>query len=354
MRGEQQQVHEHPECPCRSCEGTSFRIDKGEYVCTLCLVVNPDLYEEGYNEAEAFGQQRITSFIGGSSQTLKKKKAKLAKIQATASRPWLSIEAAQAIYQGCLVEVAKSRGLGQVETKKVKQQSQFLNICNLQKILVLGKELWFQYLESLMLVFGKSATIVNRSHRDQEMKNSIKSDGFRGETLRDYNQLLYQKEVFTKDATKSVYSAGETDCATFVLSDVESKEPITVANEKRRKRKKKRPKLAQTARSLGRLDCYGVALMTLWLAKVAITPAQLYQLVFAKLQTFLPRCLAPSSRPTDAWIWRRDRDAFVTSDFFDRLRCALHFAYVNVSPPIANTLRYYTCLALKNIPFSRV
>ena len=106
-RGEE--VHEHPEYPCKSCDGIKFRIDKGDYVCTLCFTVNPELEEEGFNEHEV-STQRVRLNIG-TGQTQKKKKEKLAKIQATASRPWLSIEACNCIYQGCLVEVINFKGI---------------------------------------------------------------------------------------------------------------------------------------------------------------------------------------------------------------------------------------------------
>ena len=73
---------------------------KGDYVCVQCRMVNPNLEEEGDNE-EAFTQKR-KSIIG--SQSSQKRKEKMAKIHASSSRPWLSVEALHAIYQGCLVE----------------------------------------------------------------------------------------------------------------------------------------------------------------------------------------------------------------------------------------------------------
>ena len=73
---------------------------KGDFVCVQCRTVNPNLEEEGANE-EAFTQKR-KSIIGSNSS--QKRKEKMAKIHASSSRPWLSVEALHAIYQGCLVE----------------------------------------------------------------------------------------------------------------------------------------------------------------------------------------------------------------------------------------------------------
>ena len=72
--------------------------------------------------------------------------------------------------------------------------------------MTIGKELWFQYLESRLLIFGRGASILNRFRRDKEMTKSIRSDGFSGKSERDYNQRLY--ETYTDKCADSVYSQG--------------------------------------------------------------------------------------------------------------------------------------------------
>ena len=53
-----------------------------------------------------------------------------------------------------------------------------LNQIEAKKIMTIGKELWFQYLESRLLIFGRGASVLNRFRRDKEMTKSIRSDGF--------------------------------------------------------------------------------------------------------------------------------------------------------------------------------
>ena len=100
--------------------------------------------EDPYVEKELTARGGVLS----TGPSIKKRKEILKKIETYSSRPWLSVQALQAIYQGILVDFIQKRRLDRADAMKV---------------LKYGQELWFTYLESRLLIFGDKSTLINKA-----------------------------------------------------------------------------------------------------------------------------------------------------------------------------------------------